>query len=237
MDWAIPDMAKTLISLQHACLTLAGNAGPVNILKDITLDVHKGESIGLTGPSGSGKSSLLMLLGGLEKATSGRVSVLERDLGAMSEDQLARFRMRHVGVVFQSFHLIPTMTALENVATPLELSGRRDAFELARQELEAVDLGGRADHYPRQMSGGEQQRVAIARALAPEPDILLADEPTGNLDIENGETVMDLLLGLGEKHQSTLVLVTHAAELARRCGRLIRLEDGRLANGDTAGPT
>ncbi len=229
-------MAKTLISLHDACLTLAGNAGPVNILKDITLDVHKGESIGLTGPSGSGKSSLLMLLGGLERATNGRVSVLERDLGTMSEDQLARFRMRHVGVVFQSFHLVPTMTALENVATPLELSGRRDAFELARRELNAVGLDGRADHYPRQMSGGEQQRVAIARALAPEPDILLADEPTGNLDTENGEIVMDLLLGLGEKHQSTLVLVTHAAELARRCSRLIRLEDGRLAGGDTAGP-
>ncbi len=227
-------MTDIAISLDNICLTLDGNAGPVNILKNVCLQVDKGESIGMTGPSGSGKTSLLMLLGGLERATSGALNILGNDLTSLNEDQLARFRMKHVGIVFQSFHLIPTMTALENVATPLELSGRRDAFELAANELAAVGLADRLDHYPSQLSGGEQQRVAIARASAPEPDILLADEPTGNLDTENGQMVMDLLLGLSQRHNAALVLVTHAEELANRCSRRIRLNDGWIGNGSEA---
>ena len=227
-------MTDIAISLDNICLTLDGNAGPVNILKNVCLQVDRGESIGMTGPSGSGKTSLLMLLGGLERATSGSLNILGNDLTSLNEDQLARFRMKHVGIVFQSFHLIPTMTALENVATPLELSGRRDAFELAASELGAVGLADRLDHYPSQLSGGEQQRVAIARASAPEPDILLADEPTGNLDTENGQMVMDLLLGLSHRHNAALVLVTHAEELANRCSRRIRLNDGWIGNGSEA---
>lgn len=221
-------MPETAILLENTCLTLDGNAGPVNVLKEISLEVPKGESVGMTGPSGSGKTSLLMLLGGLERATSGGLNVLGNDLTSMNEDQLASFRMKHVGIIFQSFHLIPTMTALENVATPLELSGRRSAFEQAESELEAVGLADRINHYPSQLSGGEQQRVAIARASATEPDILLADEPTGNLDAENGEMVMELLLGLSERHNAALVLVTHAENLAKRCDRRISLRDGRI---------
>ncbi|MEZ5675905.1 MAG: ABC transporter ATP-binding protein [Thalassovita sp.] len=221
-------MSKSVVSLSNAGLSLNGNAGLVEILRDITLDVHKGESLGLIGPSGSGKSSLLMLMGGLERATTGRITALGQDLTAMSEDQLARFRREHMGVVFQSFHLIPTMTALENVATPLELAGHRDAFDRAMEELRAVGLEGRADHYPSQMSGGEQQRVALARASAPRPEILLADEPTGNLDGTNGAAIIDLLFGLRDRHGATLILVTHADELARRCDRVIRLRDGRI---------
>jgi len=209
-------------------LSLDGNAGRVDILHGISLDVQKGETLGLIGPSGSGKSSLLMLMGGLERATGGRITALGQDLTNMTEDQLARFRRDHMGVVFQSFHLIPTMTALENVATPLELAGHRDAFDRARAELEAVGLASRADHYPSQMSGGEQQRVALARASAPRPDILLADEPTGNLDGTNGAAIIDLLFGLRDKHGATLVLVTHSNELAQRCDRVIRLRDGRI---------
>ena len=185
--------------------------------------------MGLTGPSGSGKSSLLMLMGGLERATSGRVAALGQDLGTMDEDALARFRRDHMGVVFQSFHLIPTMTAIENVATPLELAGTRDAFDRAEAELEAVGLGQRSGHYPSQMSGGEQQRVALARAAVTRPEILLADEPTGNLDGATGQAIMDLLFGLRDRHGSTLVLVTHAPELAERCDRVIGLADGVLA--------
>jgi putative ABC transport system ATP-binding protein len=169
-----------------------------------------------------------MLMGGLERATTGRITALGQDLTAMSEDQLARFRREHMGVVFQSFHLIPTMTALENVATPLELAGHRDAFDRAMEELRAVGLEGRADHYPSQMSGGEQQRVALARASAPRPEILLADEPTGNLDGTNGAAIIDLLFGLRDRHGATLILVTHADELARRCDRVIRLRDGQI---------
>ena len=217
-----------MVSLSNAGLSLNGNAGLVEILRDITLDVHKGESLGLIGPSGSGKSSLLMLMGGLERATAGRITALGQDLTAMSEDQLARFRREHMGVVFQSFHLIPTMTALENVATPLELAGHRDAFDRAMEELRAVGLEGRADHYPSQMSGGEQQRVALARASAPRPEILLADEPTGNLDGTNGAAIIDLLFGLRDRHGATLILVTHADELARRCDRVIHLRDGQI---------
>ena len=225
-------MSDTVLSLRHAGLTLAGNAGPVEILRDITLDVARGETLGLVGPSGSGKSSLLMLMGGLERATAGQVQALGHDLTAMNEDQLARFRRGNMGVVFQSFHLIPTMTALENVATPLELAGKRDAFDRAEAELRAMGLGARMDHYPAQMSGGEQQRVALARAAAPRPAILLADEPTGNLDGENGQAIMDMLFGLRDAHGATLILVTHAPELAARCDRVIRLRDGRIAGED-----
>lgn len=214
--------------LEAAGLTLAGNAGPVEILKGISLRVDRGETVGLIGPSGSGKSSALMLMGGLERATSGRVMALGHDLGAMDEDTLARFRRAHMGVVFQSFHLIPTMTALENVAVPLELAGAADAFDRAEAELRAVGLGHRLDHYPAQMSGGEQQRVALARAAAPRPAILLADEPTGNLDGNNGAAIMEMLFGLRDRHGATLVLVTHSPELAARCDRVVRMVDGRL---------
>lgn len=217
-----------VLSLRDVSLSLQGNAGMVDILHNISLDVAEKETVGLVGPSGSGKSSLLMLMGGLERATSGVVEALGRDLTTMDEDALARFRRGHMGVVFQSFHLIPTMTALENVATPLELAGAPDAFERAAAELEAVGLGHRTGHYPSQMSGGEQQRVALARAAAPRPDILLADEPTGNLDQSTGETIMDLLFGLRDRHGCTLILVTHSLELAARCDRTIRLVDGRL---------
>ncbi|MEM9969539.1 MAG: ATP-binding cassette domain-containing protein [Pseudomonadota bacterium] len=227
-------MTDTILTLEDATLSLDGNAGRVDILKGIRLEVAQGETLGLIGPSGSGKSSLLMLMGGLERATGGSVMALGHDLTALGEDALARFRRSHMGVVFQSFHLIPTMTALENVATPLELAGKNDAFERAREELEAVGLGARLDHYPAQMSGGEQQRVALARAAAPRPEILLADEPTGNLDGSTGQAIMDLLFGLRDRHGATLILVTHAPELADRCDRVIRLEDGRLSPGAMA---
>jgi putative ABC transport system ATP-binding protein len=221
-------MPSPVIALRDVELTLSGNAGPVNILRGVTLSVNKGETLGLVGPSGSGKSSLLMLMGGLETATGGSVSVLGQDFGAMDEDALARFRRDHMGVVFQSFHLIPTMTAIENVATPLELAGDLDAFDRAAEELRAVGLGTRMDHYPAQLSGGEQQRVALARAAAPRPEILLADEPTGNLDGATGEAIVELLFGLRDRHGATMVLVTHAPELAARCDRVIRLRDGAL---------
>ncbi|MGH1412573.1 MAG: ABC transporter ATP-binding protein [Pelagimonas sp.] len=227
-------MPDPVLSLQDVTLSLRGNAGDVEILHGISLNVGKGESLGLIGPSGSGKSSLLMVMGGLEKASSGQILALGQDLTNMDEDLLARFRRDHMGVVFQSFHLIPTMTALENVATPLELAGKKDAFARAEQELEAVGLSHRSDHYPAQMSGGEQQRVALARALAPRPDILLADEPTGNLDGQNGQAIMDLIFGLSEQHGATLVLVTHAPELAARCDRTIRLNDGLIDQSQKA---
>ncbi|WP_149140062.1 ABC transporter ATP-binding protein [Gemmobacter caeruleus] len=221
-------MGEPILALEAAELTLAGNAGPVEILKGISLSVERGQTVGLIGPSGSGKSSALMLMGGLERATGGRVMALGQDLGALDEDALARFRRANMGVVFQSFHLIPTMTALENVAVPLELAGARDAFARAEVELRAVGLGHRLDHYPAQMSGGEQQRVALARAAAPRPAILLADEPTGNLDGANGAAIMDMLFGLRDRHGATLVLVTHAPDLAARCDRVVRLVDGRV---------
>jgi putative ABC transport system ATP-binding protein len=223
-------MSDPVFSLKDAVLSLDGNAGRVDILHGITMEVQKGESLGLIGPSGSGKSSLLMLLGGLERATSGSVKALGHDLTNMNEDALARFRRDHMGVVFQSFHLIPTMTALENVATPLELAGDREAFDKAREGLAAVGLAHRADHYPSQMSGGEQQRVALARAAAPKPDILLADEPTGNLDGANGAAIIDLLFGLRDRYGATLVLVTHSHSLADRCDRVLRLSDGYIAD-------
>ena len=221
-------MPEPVIRLKDTRLSLAGNTGMVDILRGITLDIAAQETVGLVGPSGSGKSSLLMLLGGLEQATGGSVAVLGQELTAMGEDALARFRRDHMGIVFQSFHLIPTMTALENVATPLELAGAADAFDRAAEELAAVGLSDRSGHYPSQLSGGEQQRVALARAAAPRPDILLADEPTGNLDGRTGDQIMDVLFGLRDRHGSTLVLVTHAPGLAERCDRVIRLRDGQL---------
>ncbi len=227
-------MSNPVLSLNNAALSLDGNAGRVDILHGISLEVMTGETVGLVGPSGSGKSSLLMLMGGLERATGGQVMALGHDLSAMNEDALARFRRDHMGVVFQSFHLIPTMTALENVATPLELAGVHDAFDRAEAELQTVGLAHRAGHYPSQMSGGEQQRVALARASVVRPAILLADEPTGNLDGVNGAAIMDLLFDLRDRHGATLVLVTHSNALAARCDRVIRLEDGRVAEARAA---
>jgi len=220
-------MSSPVIALEDVALTLTGNAGPVKILSAVNLRIAAGETVGLVGPSGSGKSSLLMLIGGLEAATSGRVTVLGEELTAMGEDALARFRRARIGVVFQSFHLIPTMTALENVATPLELDGARDAFDRAADELAAVGLAARLEHYPAQLSGGEQQRVALARAAVGRPAILLADEPTGNLDGATGEAVIRLLFDLRDRHGATLVLVTHDPEVARRCDRVVRIRDGR----------
>jgi len=225
-------MSDPVLSLKDARLTLQGNAGPVDILRGISLEVERGQSVGLVGPSGSGKSSLLMLMGGLERATGGSVMALGHDMTAMNEDALARFRRGNMGVVFQSFHLIPTMTALENVATPLELAGKKDAFDRAEAELVAMGLGSRMHHYPAQMSGGEQQRVALARAAAPRPALLLADEPTGNLDGANGQAIMDLLFDLRDRHGATLVLVTHAPDLAARCDRVVQLRDGCI-DGET----
>lgn len=225
-------MSEVILNLSDAALTLDGNAGRVDILHGISAEIRRAETVALTGPSGSGKSSLLMLMGGLEQATGGQVQALGHDLTTMNEDQLARFRRQYMGVVFQSFHLIPTMTALENVATPLELAGVADAFERAEAELIAVGLGKRTHHYPAQMSGGEQQRVALARAAAPRPAILLADEPTGNLDGTTGAQIMDMLMELRDRHGATLVLVTHAPELAARCDRELRLRDGRIVGDD-----
>ncbi|MBT6531509.1 MAG: ABC transporter ATP-binding protein [Marinovum sp.] len=221
-------MAHPAVQMTDVSLILQSNAGSVNILKNISLKIEQGESIGLVGPSGSGKSSLLMVMGGLEKASAGKVQVLGNDFGRMSEDDLARFRRAHMGIVFQSFHLIPTMTALENIASPLELAGARDAMQRAERELEAVGLAHRAEHYPAQMSGGEQQRTALARAAVTRPDILLADEPTGNLDAQTGDAIVDLLFGLRDKYGSTLILVTHALDLAAHCDRIIQLRDGEV---------
>jgi putative ABC transport system ATP-binding protein len=225
-------VSDPILSLLDVTLALDGNAGRVEILHGISMEVAAGETIGLVGPSGSGKSSLLMLMAGLERSNSGTIVAAGCHLSAMGEDSLARFRRNNMGVVFQSFHLIPTMTALENVATPLELAGAEDAFERAGAELRAVGLTDRAGHYPAQLSGGEQQRVALARAAAPRPRILLADEPTGNLDRVTGEAIMDLLFGLRDRHGATLILVTHALELAGRCDRIVRLLDGRIDPGE-----
>ncbi|QRE74692.1 ABC transporter ATP-binding protein [Methylobacterium aquaticum] len=219
------------IALDGVDLSLGRGAARVHILKGISLGVASGEAVGLVGPSGSGKSTLLMTMAGLERPDSGRVVVEGTDLAGLDEDALARFRGRRIGIVFQSFHLVPTMTALENVALPLELADAADAHVRAARELEAVGLGHRLHHYPAQLSGGEQQRVAIARAVAPEPAILVADEPTGNLDEATGAQIVDLLFALKRDRGATLVLVTHDPGLARLCDRTVRLRSGLI---DTA---
>jgi putative ABC transport system ATP-binding protein len=229
MDIVPPPSAAPLVRVRDLRLTVNAAAGPVNILAGIDLEVATGEAVAIVGPSGSGKTSLLMVLAGLERATSGTVTVAGQDLGALDEDKLARFRRGAIGIVFQAFHLIPTMTALENVAIPLELAGARDAEARAADSLRAVGLGHRLTHLPGQMSGGEQQRVALARAFAPTPRLLLADEPTGNLDIATGRSVMDLLFAMRAQHGTTLLLITHDPALAARCGRQIAIADGRVA--------
>ncbi len=209
-------------------LTLTSQAGPVNILRGVSLAAARGESVAVLGPSGAGKSTLLAVIAGLERADSGTVTVDGRDIRGLGESSLASFRRDTVGIVFQAFHLIPTMTALENVALPLELGARRDALERARAALGSVGLGARLRHYPSQLSGGEQQRVALARAFAPEPAVLLADEPTGNLDSETGDTVMGVLFDLCAAREATLVLVTHDKAIAARCDRTVHMVDGRF---------
>ena len=226
-------MTDKAIRLQNIDLSLGRGAARVHILKGISLEIGRGEAVGLVGPSGSGKSTLLMTMAGLERPDSGEVLVDGADLSRMDEDALARFRGRRIGIVFQSFHLVPTMTALENVALPLELADAADAFERAAEELGAVGLEGRLHHYPAQLSGGEQQRVAIARALVAGPAIVVADEPTGNLDDATGGSIIDLLFALKRDRGATLVLVTHDLELARRCDRVVRLRSGRI-EADTA---
>ncbi len=227
-------VTSPLVNLVDLHLTLESAAGRVNILRGIDLVVEAGASVGVVGPSGSGKSTMMMVVAGLERATRGRVEVAGRDLTTMSEDALALFRRDHVGIVFQAFHLVPTMTAIENVAIPLELAGRPKAFEEARAYLDAVGLGARTHHYPGQLSGGEQQRVAVARAFAPEPVLLLADEPTGNLDGATGRMVMELLFDLRARRGTTLLLITHDPGVAARCDRVVHLADGRIVDGEPA---
>jgi putative ABC transport system ATP-binding protein len=228
--------AGPIVELRDVRLKLESLAGEVNILRGLDLVVGRGESVAVLGPSGSGKSTMMMVMAGLERASSGIVRVAGEDLGALDEDGLALFRRRHVGIVFQGFHLIPTMTARENVAVPLEFAGARAAFARADAALAAVGLGHRLSHYPGQLSGGEQQRVALARAVVGEPDLVLADEPTGNLDHATGAQVMDLLFGLAGARGATLVLITHDLALARRCARVVRLQDGRIAGDAPAAP-
>lgn len=218
----------SLISIDNISLTLPSLAGPVDILRGVSLDVAAGETVGLVGPSGSGKSTLLMILAGLEQPTGGAIHVAGADLGTMDEDDLAVFRRGNVGIVFQSFHLIPTMTALENVAVPLELARKPGAFASAEAVLADVGLDHRIDHYPSQLSGGEQQRVALARALVMRPRVLLADEPTGNLDGATGDQIIELLFNLHKDYETTLFLITHDASLAARCDRVLHMADGRI---------
>jgi putative ABC transport system ATP-binding protein len=231
----VPVSEQNAIDLKQVYLSLKGNAGKIEILHSIDLQITQGSSCALVGPSGSGKSSLLMVMAGLEQATKGRVSVLGQDISSMPENQLAQFRRGQVGVVFQSFHLIPSMTALQNVATALELAGASDPFDRAAQKLAEVGLAHRSDHFPKQLSGGEQQRVALARALASDPKIVFADEPTGNLDAANGASIADILFTLTEAQpDTTLILVTHDAELAARCDRIVNLRDGKVAEGSVS---
>ncbi len=225
-----------LVALDDVRLSLASAAGPIEILRGISLTIMPGETVALLGPSGSGKTSLLMVLAGLERPSAGRVELAGHNLGTLNEDGLARLRRQHVGIVFQSFHLIPTMTATENVAIPLELAGDRGAFEAAEAALARVGLAHRLRHYPGQLSGGEQQRVAIARAFAAGPQLLLADEPTGNLDGETGRAVIDCLFTEHARLGTALLLITHDAELAARCGREVNLADGRIVAERPAAP-
>ena len=224
------DMSNSALVLDDVHLTLTSKAGPVNILRGVSLTAGQGESIAVVGPSGAGKSTLLAIVAGLEQADRGRVIVVGTDIGGLGESALAAFRRRAVGIVFQAFHLIPTMTALENVALPLELGSHDDPFGAARAALETVGLGARLHHFPSQLSGGEQQRVALARAFVPEPEVLLADEPTGNLDGETGRAVMGELFRLREARGSTLILVTHDHALAAQCDRMVHIADGRIVS-------
>lgn len=226
------DQQRPAIVLRDVSLNLGSGRAKVQVLDTVSLSVQRGEAIGLAGPSGSGKSTLLMVMAGLERPDSGTVVVNGQDVNELDEDSLARFRGRHIGIVFQAFHLVPTMTALENVAVPLELSGAADAFERAAAELAAVGLSNRESHYPAQLSGGEQQRVALARALVTRPEILVADEPTGNLDANTGTSIADLLFSLQKARGSTLVLVTHDEDLALRCDRTIRMRSGRIQQAE-----
>lgn len=229
-------MRNTIIELKSADLTLGNAAASVHVLRSIDLKIAEGEAVGIVGPSGSGKSTLLMVLAGLERLDSGEIIVRDTPIHTLSEDRLADFRGRNIGIVFQSFHLIANMTALENVAIPLELADVKNAFDIARKELHAVGLGERLSHYPGQLSGGEQQRVAIARALAPSPAVLIADEPTGNLDTDTGRQIADLLFAKQQERGMTLVLVTHDTTLAARCSRQIRVASGQIA-GDSHAET
>ncbi len=234
-DTSRPGRAEGAIALVGVNLSLGKGAGRVHILRDIDLHIGRGEAVGLVGPSGSGKSTLLMVIAGLERVDSGAVMVAGETLCHLDEDTLALFRGRNVGIVFQSFHLIPTMTAVENVAIPLEFAGAGNARERAARELDAVGLRERRQHYPAELSGGEQQRVALARALVTEPAILLADEPTGNLDDATGAEIIELLFAKHRQHGTTLVLVTHDVTLAARCDRMVRLRSGRVEAGEHRG--
>jgi len=240
MDLPIPQQSprhvdttagEPIVELVDVHLHLASAGGEVNILRGLDLTVTAGETIGVVGPSGSGKSTMMMVIAGLERPTSGSVRVAGNDLPQLDENALALFRRRSIGIVFQAFHLVPTMTAIENVAIPLEFARMADAFEKAKKSLETVGLGDRLPHYPSQLSGGEQQRVAIARAFATKPALLLADEPTGNLDGETGEQVINILFERAERYGTTLLLITHDAAIARRCSRVVQLRDGRIASG------
>jgi putative ABC transport system ATP-binding protein len=223
-----------MVSIHNLHLSLVGGAGPVNILRGIDLHIEAGQTVSIAGPSGAGKTTLLMALSGLERPTSGEIRVADHDLTRLNETQLARFRRRHIGIVFQSFHLVSTMTALENVALPLEFAGIGDAAARAATALEATGLGARLRHFPGELSSGEQQRVALARAFVANPSLILADEPTGNLDLETGQRVMELLFDLQQEHGTTLVLVTHDERLAGRCQRRIKMIDGCLSAADGA---
>ena len=226
---------EPIVELTDVHLHLASASGEVNILRGLDLSVAVGETIGVVGPSGSGKSTMMMVIAGLERPTSGSVRVAGNDLRQLNEDALALFRRRSVGIVFQAFHLVPTMTAVENVAVPLEFARIGDAFDRAKTSLETVGLGNRLAHYPSQLSGGEQQRVAIARAFATEPDLLLADEPTGNLDGETGDQVIDILFERAERFGTTLLLITHDMAIAGRCSRVVQLRDGRITDNVDGG--
>ncbi|MFA6219478.1 MAG: ATP-binding cassette domain-containing protein [Erythrobacter sp.] len=222
--------SQAAISARSLTLTLGTAEAPVEILRGIDLDIARGETVALLGPSGSGKSSLMAVLSGLERASGGTLAVAGQDFAAMGEDALAHARRGRIGIVLQAFHLLPTMTALENVATPMELAGEPDARARARAELEAVGLGHRLDHYPQQLSGGEQQRVAIARAIAARPDLIFADEPTGNLDAATGHEIVALLFARRAETGATLLVITHDPELAKHCGRVLTIADGRIAS-------